>query len=201
MYCPSKRNSSTEPRLSISGDKPDVGFPGSKSHYPGSLGDYAACVGSDLLEDYHRFGGDGAIVIASWPWNYQNRSPPYRLAPWKSQTRFSSITDGLSNTIFLGEKHLIPGTFGVTTSFSLGIPEFGDGSIYNGDHPWNMARAAGERNLLARNRWEMFGAQFGSWHSGIVPFSMGDGSVRQIDVDISGRTLGILSRRSDGEIE
>ena len=39
------------PQVSVSGDTPDTAFAGSRTHYAGSVGDYAACVGNDRSID------------------------------------------------------------------------------------------------------------------------------------------------------
>src|SRR5438067_1976762 len=41
FFCPTRRTATTEPALSVSGDTPDIPFPGSRNHYAGALGDYA----------------------------------------------------------------------------------------------------------------------------------------------------------------
>src|SRR5262249_23637612 len=145
-FCPSRRSPGV---LSISGDTPDTPFVGSRSHYPGSVGDYAACIGNDLDPESSGIagqGGNGAFSVALIPWNYVRRpvagGPPAILGPQRSMTRFSNITDGLSNTLFFGEKHVRLGQFGNGNSE-------GDGSIYNGDILSFASRAAGTRNPLA----------------------------------------------------
>jgi prepilin-type processing-associated H-X9-DG protein len=105
---------------------------------------------------------------------------------------FASITDGLSNTIFAGEKHVRLGQFGNGGE--------GNGSIYNGD-PGNTndARVAGPSNLLARLSIETYRIQFGSYHTGVCQFVFGDGHVRAISVSVSGTILSRLSVRNDGQ--
>ncbi len=200
FFCPSRRTAGTEPRLSITGDLPDIRFPGSRSHYAGALGDYACSVGSDMAADFNGNGGNGAMIVAKPPWLREPGSPPYRLKPWTSQTKFATIHDGLSNTLFVGEKHLIPGTFGTNVPNNINASA-GDGSIYNGDHPWVISRVAGTGNfLLALNPTVPFRSQFGSWHPGVCQFVMGDGSVRPLPVSIDGTTLRRLAQRNDGEV-
>src|SRR5258708_37934434 len=97
-----------------------------------------------MSADFTGVGGNGAMVLAVQPTVYSVNSSPPRLAPWKSQTQFSTITDGLSNTLMLGEKYLKPGTFGINVPADINA-KFGDGSIYNDDHPWRspvVARAS-----------------------------------------------------------
>jgi len=46
-FCPSRRAPNTSPGLSIFGDSPSDG-PANGPHFPGALGDYAACQGSTM---------------------------------------------------------------------------------------------------------------------------------------------------------
>lgn len=201
FFCPTRRTANSEPRLSISGDRPDLPFSGSRSHYPGALGDYACSVGNDMAADYDAGGpgGNGAMVIAKPPHLYETTALPPRLKPWKSQTPFSAITDGLSHTLLIGEKYLKPGTFGINVPADINA-NFGDGSIYNGDHPWVVSRVAGVTSPLAQGIGDAFVSQFGSWHPGICQFVMADGSVRALPVTINPTVLGHLSQRNDGQV-
>jgi len=196
-FCPTRRTPNTDPVVSISGDTPDIGFPGSRGHYPGALGDYACSVGNDMNLDFFGNGGNGAMVLAVQPTVYSVNSSPPRLAPWKSQTQFSTITDGLSNTLLIGEKYLKPGTFGINVPDDINA-NFGDGSIYNGDHPWVISRVAGASFPLAQNTNDSFISQFGSWHPGVCQFVMADGAVKAVPVTISPTILGYLAQRDDG---
>jgi prepilin-type N-terminal cleavage/methylation domain-containing protein len=198
FFCPTRRTANTEPVLSIAGDTPDIPFSGSRNHYPGALGDYACSVGNDMSADFNGVGGNGAMVLAKQPTVYSVNSAPPRLAPWKSQTQFSTITDGLSNTLMIGEKYLKPGTFGINVPADISA-NFGDGSIYNGDHPWVISRVAGVASPLAQNTGDAFVSQFGSWHPGVCQFVMADGAVKAVPVTISPTILGYLSQRDDGQ--
>lgn len=100
------------------------------------------------------------------------------------------FTDGLSNTLLAGEKHVPQGYFGVG---------WWDCSTYNGDYFTCSTRSAGPSYPLARTRTES-GWKFGSYHPSICQFCMADGSVRPLLVTINLRTLGLLAQRDDGEI-
>ena len=191
FFCPSRRKSG----ISITGDRPDIAFPGSRLHYEGALGDYACCVGTNVLDDWSGPGGNGSMIVADW--EYESLVSPRILAKWKSQTKFRDVFDGLTNTILVGEKHVIPGTFGTNTP---GNPNAntGDGSIFNGDHPWVISRAAGPDFPLA-NKDSDFNSQFGSWHPGVCQFVMGDASVQIVSNDVEPTVLGALAQRDDGE--
>jgi hypothetical protein len=194
-YCPSRRQ---PPHTSIIGDDPDYSWGGSKSHYEGALGDYACCVGDDMYDDYVGAGGNGALVVAKHPTKYSKVSNPKKLASWPSQTRFQKITDGLSNTIFVGDKHVELGRWGTNDPANLNATA-GDSSTYNGDHPWVISRAAGPNNPLALSPTDKFLSQFGSYHPGVCQFVLGDASVRAIATSTSGTILSLLAVRDDGK--
>src|SRR5216683_5443875 len=110
-YCPSRR---TAPQLSVSGDTlPPWG--GS----PGALGDYAANGGNTTAVWDDPRNGNGVFVYADTTFGPNNT-----VASWRSLTAFRDVTDGLSNTLLIGEKHVL------ITGF--GQQELGDNSIYNG---------------------------------------------------------------------
>jgi prepilin-type N-terminal cleavage/methylation domain-containing protein len=191
-FCPTRRQ---PPLTSKTGDVPDSPWSGSLPNYPGAVGDYACSVGSDLNLDYNGNGGNGAIIVAAQPSKYAVTTSPMKLASWQSQTRFGNIVDGLSNTLLVGEKHVQLGKFGINEP---GGATAGDGCIYNGDDPWIISRAAGPNNPLAFSASETFRIQFGSWHTGICQFVLGDDSVRAIPVSVSTTILESLAIRNDG---
>jgi type II secretory pathway pseudopilin PulG len=196
-YCPARRTASPD-SISNQGETPDTwpwattppvppDNPTTHSWY-GALGDYAGCAGDNAHGDYNTTTANGAIIIAN---HTQSGSAPWTITTWTSLTKFGSISDGLSNTIFIGEKHVRLGMFGREDN--------GDGSIYNGDPTnSNAARIAGPSNLLARSPTDAYNIQFGSYHAAICNFLLGDGSVRPIDVSVSGTILSRLAVRNDG---
>jgi len=103
--------------------------------------------------------------------------------------RFEDITDGLSNTLMVGEKHVPLGYFG---------QGWLDNSTYNGDYPQCFSRAAGPKFPLAQSPSEMSWS-FGSYHTGVVQFAFADGSVRPLPLSIDLKILGLLASRNDGQ--
>ncbi|HEY6564436.1 MAG TPA: DUF1559 domain-containing protein [Pirellulaceae bacterium] len=196
FYCVSRR---APIWVSSVGDRPDVGWSGSRAHYAGACGDYACCVGNDLSSDFYEDGGNGAMVVVRPPYNYVRPQPPRILRRWKSQTRFVHIRDGLCHTLLVGEKHAQPGRFGTNVPADINATA-GDSSIYNGDHPWVISRVAGPGYLLARDPGERFLAQFGSPHPQVCQMCFCDGSVHALESSIDARTLGLLAERNDGGI-
>jgi prepilin-type N-terminal cleavage/methylation domain-containing protein len=173
-FCPTRRSPGTPP-ASLSGDILQ-GTTG--PHVPGGLGDYSACIGDPSGRiDYY----EGMNI----PEGYGPGNGAFR---YKGKPlRFRDITDGLSNTVFLGEKHIPNHNFGHAP----------DASIYNGDHGRCMTQL-GVGAPIAKGPSGKGG--FGSYHPGICQFVMGDGSVQAIAVSIDATTLGYLANRQDGAV-
>lgn len=128
---------------------------------------------------------------------------------WRPRDTFAAVTDGLSNTMFLGEKHITPKYLGKCCRDNHG-PEGRDGYIYwnraNGNPFYGEYWVAGYANAgVARSPREGEGFQInaapalGSWHPGICQFVFGDGSVRPLAVNIAPSILLALAERADGK--
>jgi prepilin-type N-terminal cleavage/methylation domain-containing protein len=166
-----------------------------QAHIPGPCGDYAACVNHEIGttaagNSWNQCDGrpTGALVTICNPPGF----PPSD----RSHTSLSSITDGLSNTLFIGEKHVRPGQFGIGT----GVDK--DNCIYNGNDVGTSGRVAGQSQLLAAfpTQSGSNGQRFGSWHPGVCQFVFGDGSVRALNTSTDGVTLALLIQRADGQV-
>jgi len=188
MICPSRR----------------VGIPISLGETNGSLsgavGDYAGNAGSQAHLanfDWARFEKEVDGVFNSG-FLRDNEVVNFRLTnPWKGRYGFEDVTDGLSNTHFIGEKFVSPDRMGEPGGN-------GDGCIYNGDEPSTFMRLAGGgflRLASSPNDGTVVGdfPIFGSAHPGTVGFVFGDGSTHSLDVDIDGDVLANLSARNDGQ--
>jgi prepilin-type N-terminal cleavage/methylation domain-containing protein len=105
-------------------------------------------------------------------------------------TRFADITDGTTNTLMIGEKHVQLG--------HLNDP-ITDGMIYSGSEQQTYCRRGGASWPLAVSPAAAPNYQFGSWHTGLCPFVFADGSVRGLLNSIPGSTLGLLANRGDGQ--
>ena len=213
-FCPSRRGPGM---LSISGDNAP-GFP----HKPGALADYAAVVGDGGCDpkcqalgwsmnwDYPPgavvgsfghggpfspgpFGGvpdSGGDCIGN---DYTNFVFSRNVLP----ISFTSIKDGLSNTLFLGEKHM--------PSSGFGRAERCDGSAYTGYGLQIVNRFAGPGfGLVSNPEWDSYtdwsNLFFGSHHPGICNFVLGDGSVRPLNKTINTTVLGYLATKAGGEV-
>jgi hypothetical protein len=107
--------------------------------------------------------------------------------------KFSEITDGLSNTLAIGEKHV---PLGSGCMGCAGSKE--DGAVFHSG-PAGVFRRASVNNLLASAPTDDYHNQFGSHHTGIVQFAFADGSVRGLKTSVPGTTLGLLANRADGQ--
>jgi prepilin-type N-terminal cleavage/methylation domain-containing protein len=192
--CPTRRFT---PQLSIEGDKR-----GGVAHRAGGLSDYAVSVGDGI--DYRGDGGgddsSGAVLpngaFRAGQGQCLGFDPDKRfLGSYKSIISFRKIEDGLSKTILIGEKHL-------PDNDAFGKKEFDDNSVYNPDFHPTFARYGGPGSPIAASTTEPLteNSQFGSWHSGICQFVLGDGSVRPISNGIETRGLARLTNIHDGEI-
>jgi prepilin-type N-terminal cleavage/methylation domain-containing protein/prepilin-type processing-associated H-X9-DG protein len=179
-FCPSRRDRNTAPGLSVSGDQL-----GLNRQYPGALGDYACCVGPSGSDIY----SDSAPTSKVFPQNYLP-SGAFRLGQNGRGVGLNEITDGLSNTFLIGEKHVPLGQFGQGPL---------DCSLYNGDNYLCSARSAGFFFPLAQSirdpQWK-----FGSYHPGVCQFLFADGSVHSLATSVNPLTLQYLADIHDGQV-
>ncbi|QEL14977.1 DUF1559 domain-containing protein [Limnoglobus roseus] len=168
--CPSR----VPGRVSVTGSD----TAGSTSTTEGICGDYAVNFGSGTST------ADGNNGSFSW-----NVDPGVGLT-------FAAITDGTSNTMLLGEKHVLRDGL---TQWGAGANNQ-DGPIYT-SKPWDVGgRKAGTGFPLALDATSPYAGQFGSWHTGVVQFAFADGGVRTLRVSTPGSTLALLTGRNDGQV-
>ena len=133
--------------------------------------------------------------------------PDAHITGWTPQRKFKDVTDGLSQTLLVGEKYMHPDFHGRRT--------FGDNSFFNDNHVFNYVRQAGIKTInhdffivpspnYTSDKFQLtnlFVRNFGSSHSGgTCQFVFCDGSVHGINPDIDGVTLGRLANIHDGEV-
>ena len=216
--CPSRRS---VPQLSVSGDN-DAGVEGSEN-FPGALADYACNTGDPIGEDgdaSHNDNtttrSDGSLKEPTGPFRFSghgedNFANSGQFQPGvddlskislKYKVTYAQIEDGLSNTAFIGEKH-IP-TDGPEGSW-FGREKAKDNSVYNSDRWMSVGRKGGFGVPLSNpsdgsEDPSLTGRSFGSWHPGICQFAYGDGSVHSVNVDVDVCMLGYLCNKADGKI-
>src|SRR5262249_17257082 len=157
---------------------------------PGATGDYACCDGDGV--DRNTRDARGAMISASLVTSppYGDDDPAgdiidtYRIVSVRSRTTFGSISDGLSNTLLIGEKHVCPDRLG---------REYEDRAYYSGQSYATAQRSAGCTSINPKTGLcsggirvlapfpTFYGANwstiFGSWHVGVCQFVLCDGSV------------------------
>jgi prepilin-type N-terminal cleavage/methylation domain-containing protein/prepilin-type processing-associated H-X9-DG protein len=208
-FCPSRRAVPTSP----------TAIPYPRSHLadsgvarPGGMSDYACNGGTDgstgaFLERTSRTTNPPGL-------NLNNTSPVPPLGTlclgFGSGTNFAAITDGLSNTLLVGEKYIYPADLGGNGATS-------DGAVYsssNGEED-TFRRFVGQSGTLYRyivptiedpginfglNNAKWADKAFGSWHPGVCQFVFCDGSVKPIPNNIDIKTLQLLGVRNDGQV-
>jgi prepilin-type N-terminal cleavage/methylation domain-containing protein/prepilin-type processing-associated H-X9-DG protein len=207
-FCPSRRTIPTKPSEPMPKDS-DLAEGGSPRG--GGRSDYANCAGTE--------GSTGALVEGGgWQTSPPgvnldslNPIPPLgtRCLSFQSLTNFASITDGLSNTLLVGEKYIFPtdlvgkGTDG--SVFSSGNGEehtFRRMVGNNGANPpllRPLVRTITDPGRDSNGRiWA--DKAFGSWHTGVCQFVFCDGSVKGLPVGIDIHTLQLLGVRNDGQV-
>ena len=110
-----------------------------------------------------------------------------------SSVKFGHVTDGLSMTLMLGERKLVPGKNGTLpfTSAWCGIVSESDGYVFTST-PY--VAVAGSKRI---NR--VSPANFSSQHTGGVFFARGDGSVSFVSESIDATVFDALGTPSGGE--
>jgi len=176
-FCPSRRSPNTQPTASISGDVDDD--PGPGPFTPGALGDYGANTGTQNC--------DGADCVGAR--NGAFRVGTDEFGNFVGAVSLSEITDGLSNTFFVGEKNVPRDKFGVGPI---------DCCFYNGDYWTCSTRSAGPNYPLANSAYDP-SIVFGSYHPGNCQFLLGDGSVRPVANRTDPNILGLLANIADGQ--
>jgi prepilin-type processing-associated H-X9-DG protein len=109
----------------------------------------------------------------------------------RSQIAEGEVKDGLSNTLLIGEKYLIP------QHYATGRDAADNECMFSGNNN-DIARVPG-RQFTPRQDREGFasGVRFGSPHAGGCNFVMGDGSVKTLSYSIDPETYHYLGARND----
>jgi len=172
FMCPSRRSVNTPPVLSVQFSDGWGTFP------PGALGDYAACTGTTGFDTIDFNANSGAPNGA------------FRLGvEGKQSVRLAEITDGLSQTILIGEKHVQREKFGVASN---------DCSIYDGVHINCSTRALSAAKYPIATSINDTAWKFGSYHTNVCLFVFADGHVQAISVTTDPQVMEYLANIRDG---
>jgi prepilin-type N-terminal cleavage/methylation domain-containing protein len=218
FFCPSRRSASA---LGFSVNDVSNAPASALGAFPGGLGDYACNGGNDSTHNrargamtFSRARGitpSGQIITGSF-----DASPVGTLiTSFEGVVNIASITDGTSNTLLIGEKHIRPNS-------RDGRNE--DRSIFSGCNANNYSRLAGippagvaqtdslTQYPLAPNELDATMVTttppgsydsniiFGGPHSGICMFVFCDGSVKGIKTSADLTVLTRLAVRNDGQV-
>jgi prepilin-type N-terminal cleavage/methylation domain-containing protein len=165
-FCPTRGNAGRK-----------VNFDATATVY-GSGGDYAGSTGDGTNDGQYDLGMIPRVVSGSH----------------MRGVRFAWVTDGTSNTLLIGEKHVARADIGnIPTAFTA------DGVIWSGGETGAFIRRAGASNPLAFDPTTPYNNQFGSWHAGVVHFVFGDATVRGLKNGMPGTLLGFLANIKDGQ--
>ena len=178
FYCPTRREPAAD-RDFDNNDKP------STVEDVAAGGDYAANAGLNYRwgtndDDWKDTPDIGAVV-----------GPMFTF----SKVSDRQVTDGLSQTIAIGERH-IP----AETDSKPGLEDHdkGDTAFFAADNP--LAVLAGTKDGLATDRYDPNNTKFGSEHNQLAHFSFLDGHVVAISSSIDLLTLQRLSTIADGQV-
>jgi prepilin-type N-terminal cleavage/methylation domain-containing protein/prepilin-type processing-associated H-X9-DG protein len=204
-FCPARRSASSTP---LSDQPTDTAIGATVSSLPGRTGglsDYAVCGGNDdagnrpkgplMISIFTGVTPTGTVVAS----NKMGTAPiGTTITSWRGQTLLTDITDGTSNTLLIGEKHVRP------------ISRDGkneDCSVFSSSNAKTSIRLAGldpdgttqytlDPNELDATPTSNTG--FGGPHTGVCMFVFCDGSVKAVKTTVDITTLTRLACRADG---
>jgi prepilin-type N-terminal cleavage/methylation domain-containing protein/prepilin-type processing-associated H-X9-DG protein len=196
FFCPTRRAPMTSPP----GENGINGQDGN-GHLESACGDYACCDGTGWERNTALAKGAMISPQVLNP-NVGDDNPyPRPILRFHSRTNFASITDGTSNTLLMGEKHVRIG--------ELGLASNGDNAYYSGFDFTTAQRSAGwyidstgvrQNKPLMKPTDAASTIRFGSWHPGVCNFVFCDGSVHALPVNIDIEVLRRLAVRNDGQV-
>ncbi len=128
----------------------------------------------------------------------------FSACPWRPRDTFARITDGTSNTILVGEKHLRTGELNkyansVDQQDSVYLFESGSSRLWGATRNMRLPIGKGPRAFVTptgQGPQQHYG--FGSWHSGVNQFLKGDGSVQAYSWNTAEIILCKLAHVQDG---
>ena len=192
MNCPSRRRATLYPR-DWSGDQTKVAYVGNSGMATTSAAtnlvartDYAANSGSQSIDQW---GAGPSTLLAGDNSTYTWDPPTNGVSYERSEVKIAMIPDGLSVTIFCGEKYLGPDWY------TTGLDAADNESMYAGfDNDTNRTTSAPP---IQDTPGLSDGLHFGSAHTAGAQFVMCDGSVRRLSFTIDAQTFAWLGQRDD----
>ena len=147
-----------------------------------------------------------AIRIAAAPAQGGGNAEDDNFARWTPRDTFSWVSDGLSNTLFLGEK-FVP-TSNALANCTNNI-RFDCSFLWTagGNHQSTVARHLRDNTSdisipndtpITDSANNASNLGFGSWHPGVIHFALGDGAIRAVPRTIDRILLRQMARVNDG---
>ncbi|MDR3234137.1 MAG: DUF1559 domain-containing protein [Planctomycetaceae bacterium] len=152
------------------------------------------------------------------PFRLPNITISYDIRSWEPRDTMSYWSDGTSNQIIIGEKHIPAGKVGDGyPNFSADISWLSSGGGFAAAGPVRpilVSRSTAGVDTIAplrrANEYDSIttgfpyydsysAASFGSWHAGVCNFLLGDGSVRAFAVTTVPDILGAIAIVNDGK--
>lgn len=148
---------------------------------------------------------NGPIIPSNWQ---GNRDLGTFKLPITSRVTVGAVTDGMTYTAFIGEKHLNPertGQVGYDNPYNSGHVASGHGggvkiaALGLATSPTDAAHRVGTLPANANGATDINYYRFGSWHPGISQFAFGDTRVVAVKNHAATTALYSMSHRSDGQ--
>jgi len=207
--CPSRRGAVVTQALA-------GGSPWNPNSRVGAVADYATTSGvDDNWVDTDQTLAPGAM-ITGLVLTKSGAGLDTVITSWNSQTSFASITDGLSNTLLVGEKHVPMDMLGVPAKGFMSDNPPNEREACCDETFWNAAPGCPNMRALGDAGYEIvpdprinsqtqpagyqWANRFGSAHPGVCQFVFGDGSVRSLVVTTPGSVLKQLVDKGDGQV-
>lgn len=158
-----------------------------------ALGDYAACAGKEYMNGVAGSSGgvDNGLKADTRPDSTES-GPIYSFSKVKEQ----HVTDGLSNTICVGEKHKPQNP--ANPNPDMLHYEQGDNAFLAGDSPRTIF--AGTNAGIAAGPDDPSNVKFGSEHSGLTHFMFLDGHIKALKNDVDYQVLNAAGTIGGDEI-
>ena len=189
---------------------------------PGPLADYAVII-------RYRYNSEDNLNWQRWseffasghnqgrqfgPFRYCKRSGGV-IANWLPRDNFSWWSDGTSNQLIFGEKHIPMGNLGICENsqrswdctYTHASGDERSARTFNIGRPIHPASAEGSPEPMTRNANDFVDVEsprannlysFGGPHSGVCQYLIGDGAVRPVSVSTSRDVMVALADVSDG---
>jgi prepilin-type N-terminal cleavage/methylation domain-containing protein len=183
--CPSRRSAAADRDFDNNDSAPEV-------RSAGTLGDYAACAGVNYMNGTTAVSGDqGALRVDARPELHESGA----IFSF-SKTKENYVTDGLSNTLVVGDKHK-------PQAPDNNNPEMqhysqGDTAFLAGDAPHTIFAGTGEG--LANGPTDGSRTKFGSEHADITQFVFLDGHVKSLPNSMDYKVLNLIGAIGDEQL-